>query len=70
LKCNVNEKWSIWWKQRLKAFEKEIERRIFKSKEDKVTGEWRKLCNEKIHSFYSSGSIVTGKTYAVKLQSC
>lgn len=54
----------------MKAFEKEIERRIFKSKEDKVTGEWRKLCNEKIHSFYSSGSIVTGKTYAVKLQSC
>jgi hypothetical protein len=33
-------------------------RRIFGPKKDEVTGEWRKLHNEKLHDLYSSLSIV------------
>jgi hypothetical protein len=32
-------------------------RRIFKSKGDKVTGDWRKLHNEELHNLYSSPNI-------------
>jgi hypothetical protein len=33
-------------------------RRIFGSKRDEVTGSWLKLCNEELHSFYSSPNII------------
>jgi hypothetical protein len=33
-------------------------RRIFGSKRDQVTGEWRKLHNEELHDLYSSSSII------------
>jgi hypothetical protein len=33
-------------------------RRIFGPKRDEVTGEWRKLHNEKIRDLYSSPSII------------
>jgi hypothetical protein len=33
-------------------------RRIFGSKRDEVTGEWRKLHNEYLQDFYSSSSII------------
>jgi hypothetical protein len=33
-------------------------RRIFGSKRDEVTGGWRKLHNEELHSLYSSPSII------------
>jgi hypothetical protein len=32
--------------------------RIFGSKRDEVTGEWRKLHNEELHDFYCSPSII------------
>jgi hypothetical protein len=39
------------------VFEKRV-MRIFGPKRDEVIGEWRKLQNEELHSFYSSPSII------------
>jgi hypothetical protein len=39
---------------RLSVFENMVLRRIFGPKKDEVTGEWRKLHNEELHSLYSS----------------
>jgi hypothetical protein len=36
---------------RLRVFENRVVRRIFRSKRDEVTGEWRKLYNEEVHIF-------------------
>jgi hypothetical protein len=36
-------------------------RRIFRPKIDEVAGGWRKLHNEKLHSLYSSPSIIRMK---------
>jgi hypothetical protein len=38
----------------LRVFENWVLRRIFGSKRDKVTGEWRKLHSEELHILYSS----------------
>jgi hypothetical protein len=35
-----------------------VQRRIFGPKGDEVTGEWRKLHNEKLRDLYSSPSII------------
>jgi hypothetical protein len=43
---------------RLRVFENRVLRRIFGPKEDQVTGEWRKLHNEKLHNLYSSPDII------------
>jgi hypothetical protein len=40
------------------VFENRVLRRIFGSKRDEVTGEWRKLHNEELRDFYSSPSII------------
>jgi hypothetical protein len=40
------------------VFENRVLRRIFGPKRDEVTGEWRKLRNEKLHNLYSSPSII------------
>jgi hypothetical protein len=40
------------------VFDNRVLRRIFWSKRDEVTGEWRKLHNEKLNDLYSSPSIV------------
>jgi hypothetical protein len=40
------------------VFENRVLRRIFGPKRDEVTGEWRKLHNEKLHYFYSSPDII------------
>jgi hypothetical protein len=39
---------------RLRVFENTVLRRIFGPKWDEVTGEWRKLHNEKLYILYSS----------------
>jgi hypothetical protein len=43
---------------RLGVFENWVLRRIFEPKRDEVTGEWRKLHNEKLHDLYVSPSII------------
>jgi hypothetical protein len=39
------------------VFENRVLRRIFGSKRDEVTGDWRKLHNEELHNLYSSSII-------------
>jgi hypothetical protein len=39
------------------VFENRVLRRTFVSKTDEVTGEWRKLHNEKLDNFYLSSKI-------------
>jgi hypothetical protein len=38
--------------------ENRVLRRIFGSKMDDVTGDWRKLHNEELHNLYSSPNII------------
>jgi len=40
------------------VFDNRVLRRIFGPKRDEVTGEWRKLHNEKLNDLYSLPSIV------------
>jgi hypothetical protein len=40
------------------VFENRVLRRIFGSKRDEATGEWRKLHNEELHDVYSSPTVV------------
>jgi hypothetical protein len=43
--------------RRLTVFENRVLRRIFRPKRDEVTGEWRKLHNEKLNDLYSSNIV-------------
>ena len=49
------ETWSLTLKEerRLRVFENRVLRRVFGSKRDEVTGEWRKLHNEELRDLYS-----------------
>jgi hypothetical protein len=40
------------------VFENRVLRRIFGPKRDIMTGDWRKLHNEKLHNLYSAPSII------------
>jgi hypothetical protein len=44
--------------RRLRVFENSVLRRIFGSKRDEMTGEWRKLQNEDLNVRYSSTNTV------------
>jgi hypothetical protein len=44
--------------RRLRVFENRVLRRIFDPQRDEVTGEWRKLQNEKLTDLYSSLYII------------
>jgi len=39
--------------RRLGVFENRVLRRVFESKRDEVTGEWRKIHNEELNDLYS-----------------
>jgi hypothetical protein len=43
---------------RLRACENRVSRRMYESKRDEVTGDWRKLHNEELHNLYFSPSII------------
>jgi len=44
--------------RRLRVFENRVLRRIFGSKRNEVTGEWRKLHNEDLNDLYCSLNII------------
>jgi hypothetical protein len=48
--------------RRLRVFQKRMLRRVFEPKRDEVTGEWRKLHNEKLNDQYSSPNIARRNT--------
>jgi hypothetical protein len=50
---NFSETWSLTLREehRLRVSENRVLRRIFGSKKDEVTGEWRKLHNEELPDF-------------------
>jgi hypothetical protein len=54
------ETWSLTLREehRLRVFENRVLRRIFGSKRDEVTGEWKKLHNKELRDLYSSPSII------------
>jgi hypothetical protein len=45
-------------KRRLRALKNRVLRRIFGSKRDEVTGQWRKICIEELNDLYTSPNIV------------
>ena len=51
--------WSLTLREerRLRVFENRVLRRIFGTKKDEVTGEWRKLHNEELNYLYCSPNI-------------
>jgi len=54
------ETWSLTLREecRLRVFENRLLRRIFGSKRDEVTGDWRKLHKEELNDLYCSPNIV------------
>jgi hypothetical protein len=54
------ETWSLTLREerRLRVFENKVLRRIFGPRRDEVTGDWRRLHNEKLNDLYSSPNIV------------
>jgi hypothetical protein len=50
------ENWSLTLREecRLRVFDTRVLRRIFGSKRDEVTGEWRRLHNKELHALYFS----------------
>jgi len=54
------ETWSLTLREemRLRVIENKVLRRIFGSRRDEVTGDWRRLHNEELNDLYSSPNIV------------
>jgi len=49
---------TLRWERKLRVFENMVLRRIFGSRRDDVTGEWRTLHNEELNDLFSSSNIV------------
>jgi hypothetical protein len=51
--------WSLTLREEhgLRVFENRVLRRIFGSKRDEVTGDWKKLHNEELHNIHSLSNI-------------
>jgi hypothetical protein len=70
--------WSLSLREehRLRVFVNRVLTRIFGTKGDEVTGEWRKVHNEELHKLYSSPSIIrvtksrsmTGTGHVVRME--
>ena len=54
------ETWSLTLREeyRLRVFKNKVLRKIFGTKKDELTGEWRKLHNAELHALYSSPNII------------
>jgi hypothetical protein len=52
--------WSLTLREerRMKVFENRVLRKVFGPKRDEVTGEWRRMHNEKLNDLYSLPNIV------------
>ncbi|KAJ4439437.1 hypothetical protein ANN_07561 [Periplaneta americana] len=59
------ETWTLTLREehRLRVFENKVLRKIFGTKRDEVTGEWRKLHNTELHALYSSPDIIRNIKY-------
>ena len=55
--CEV---WSVTLKVEciLRVFENSVLRKVFGPERDEVTGDWQRLCMEKIYSLYSSPNVI------------
>jgi hypothetical protein len=54
------ETWSLTLREehRLRVFENRVRRRIFGPKRNEVTGEWKKLHSEELHSLYLTPNLI------------
>jgi hypothetical protein len=54
------ETWSLTLREErgLRVFENRVLRRIFGPERDEVTGEWRRLHNEKLYALYTLPNII------------
>jgi hypothetical protein len=54
------EAWPLTWREehRPRVFENRVLRKIFQPKREEVTGQWRRLHNEKLCDLYSSPNVI------------
>ena len=54
------ETWSLTLREehRLRVFENKVPRKLFWTRRDEITGEWRELHNTELHALYSSPNII------------